>query len=50
MGKPDLSILALLLLVCCFLFYVQIKKGDLTKMNYYDKYRSISGYLSLLFL
>ncbi len=42
---PDLSILVLLLLVCSFLFYTQFKKGGFSKMNYYDKYRSIIRFI-----
>jgi hypothetical protein len=41
----DLSILVLLLFICCFLIYSQFKNGGFSKMNYYDKYRSIIGYL-----
>ncbi|SEG05598.1 hypothetical protein SAMN04488130_105148 [Flavobacterium urumqiense] len=41
----DLSILVLLLFMCCFLLYSQFKNGGFSKMNYYDKYRSMIGYL-----
>ncbi|KIA87593.1 hypothetical protein OA85_08510 [Flavobacterium sp. AED] len=45
MKTPDLPILVLLLFFCCFLVYSQFKKGGFSKMNYYDKYRSMIGYL-----
>jgi uncharacterized membrane protein len=45
METPDLSILVLLLFICCFLFFSQFKKGEFSKANYYDKYRSMKGFI-----
>lgn len=42
---PDLSILVLLLFICCFLFYSQFKKGEFSKKNYYEQYRSMKGFV-----
>jgi uncharacterized membrane protein len=41
----DLSILVLLLFVCCLLFFSQFKKGEFSKMNYYKQYRSMKGFI-----
>ena len=40
MATPDLSILVLLLFICCFLFYSQFNKGEFSKKNYYEQYSS----------
>ena len=45
METPDLSILILLLFICCFLFYSQFKKGEFSKKNYYKQYRSTKGFI-----
>jgi hypothetical protein len=45
MEKPDLLVLVLLLFICCFLFYSQFKKDEFSKMNYYEQYRSIKGFV-----
>jgi uncharacterized membrane protein len=45
MENPYLSILVLLLFICCFLFYSQFKKGEFLRMNYYERYRSIKGFV-----
>ncbi|WP_300098798.1 hypothetical protein [Flavobacterium sp.] len=45
MKAPDLSILVLLLFICCFLFYSQLKKGEFSKKNYYEQYRSMKGFV-----
>jgi L-asparagine transporter-like permease len=50
MATPDLSMLVLLLIIFSFLLYSQFKKGEFSKMDYYQKYRSIIGYLVLPFL
>lgn len=47
MKTPDLSILVFLLFIFSFLVYSQFKKGGFSKMDYYQKYRSIIGYLVL---
>lgn len=45
MKAPDTSTLVLLIFVCCLMVYSQFKRGGFSKMNYYEKYRSIIGYL-----
>ena len=45
MKTPDLLTLVLLLFVYCFLFLSQFKKGESSKMNYYEQYRSIKGFV-----
>lgn len=42
---PDLSILVLLLFICCLLFYSQLEKGKFSKKNYYEQYRSMKGFV-----
>jgi len=42
---PDLSILLLLLFICCLLFFSRFKKGEFSKMNYYEQYRSMKGFI-----
>jgi hypothetical protein len=45
MKTPDLLTLVLLLFIICFLFYSHFKKGEFSKMNYYEQYRSIKGFV-----